>query len=111
MAASVQIRALQKAVELAGGRRALAGRLGVKAADLEKWLGGRAELPREVFRFQRRNSFRVRTLPRSSPTMVLRHPGIPDMTLALRVLDVSTGGCALFLPNDVPPLSPGVISK
>jgi len=49
MAASVQIRALQKAVELAGGRRALAGRLGVKAADLEKWLGGRAELPREVF--------------------------------------------------------------
>jgi hypothetical protein len=49
MAASVQIRALQKAAELAGGRRALAGRLGVKAADLEKWLGGKAELPREVF--------------------------------------------------------------
>jgi c-di-GMP-binding flagellar brake protein YcgR len=30
------------------------------------------------------------------------------MALALRVLDVSTGGCALFLPDDVPPLQPGV---
>lgn len=49
MAASVQIRALQKAVELAGGRRALAERLGVKAADIEKWLSGRAEVPREAF--------------------------------------------------------------
>ncbi|MGQ0545530.1 MAG: YdaS family helix-turn-helix protein [Betaproteobacteria bacterium] len=49
MAESVQIRALQKAIELAGGRRALAARLGVKAADIEKWLGGRAEVPRDVF--------------------------------------------------------------
>ena len=49
MAASVQMRALHKAVEIAGGRRALAGRLGVKAADLEKWMSGKAELPREVF--------------------------------------------------------------
>lgn len=49
MAASVQIRALRKAIELAGGRRALAERLGAKAADLEKWLSGRSELPREVF--------------------------------------------------------------
>jgi c-di-GMP-binding flagellar brake protein YcgR len=67
-----------------------------------------ADLPQEVFRFQRRNSFRVRTLPRTSPTAHFRHPAIPDMTLSLRVLDVSTGGCALFLPDDVPALSPGV---
>jgi c-di-GMP-binding flagellar brake protein YcgR len=66
------------------------------------------ELPLEVFRFQRRNSFRVRTLPRTAPTIHFRHPSIPDMALALRVLDVSTGGCALFLPDDVPPLQPGV---
>lgn len=66
------------------------------------------DLPQELFRFQRRNSFRVRTLPRSSPTITFRHPSIPEMSLALRVLDVSTGGCALFLPNDVPPLAPGV---
>jgi flagellar brake protein len=83
------------------------------AAGLVEVRGGghcalQAQLPEEVFRVQRRNSFRVRTLPRSSPTVHLRHPSIPDMALALRVLDVSTGGCALFLPDDVPPLSPGV---
>lgn len=67
-----------------------------------------ADLPLEMFRFQRRQSFRVRTLTRGAPTIYLRHPSIPDMSLALRVLDVSTGGCALFLPDDVPPLPPGV---
>ena len=67
-----------------------------------------ADLPAELFRFQRRNSFRVRTLPRTSPTIYFRHPALPDMPLALRVMDVSTGGCALFLPEDVPPLQPGV---
>lgn len=68
-----------------------------------------APIPRELFRFQRRESFRVRPLSfGSAPTARLAHPMIPDMQLALRVLDVSFGGCALFLPDDVPPLSPGV---
>jgi flagellar brake protein len=67
-----------------------------------------AQIPREMFRFQRRNSFRVRPLARSSPMARLAHPMIPDMQLALRVLDVSIGGCALHLPDDVPPLEPGV---
>ncbi len=67
-----------------------------------------AQLPNELFRFQRRNSFRVRTLERSAPSLQLRHPSLPDMQLNLRVLDVSMGGCALFLPDDVPPLPPGV---
>jgi len=76
--------------------------------------GGRSsalncELPREVYRFQRRNGFRVRPLLRATPTARLRHPMIPDMSLALRVLDVSIGGCALFLPEDVPALQPGVV--
>lgn len=66
------------------------------------------DLPQELFRFQRRNAYRVRTLPRTSPTVTFRHPAIPEMSLALRVLDVSTGGCALFLPNDVPSLAPGI---
>lgn len=75
--------------------------------------GGRASalncaMPREMFRFQRRNGFRVRPLLRATPTARVRHPGIPDMSLQLRVLDVSIGGCALFLPEDVPPLQPGV---
>ena len=32
---------------------------------------------------------------------------MPDMPLALRILDVSIGGCALWLPADVPPLQAG----
>lgn len=67
------------------------------------------DLPAELFRFQRRQAYRVRTLPRSAPTVTFRHPSIPDMQLALRVLDVSTGGCALFLPDDIPALAPGVV--
>ena len=64
--------------------------------------------PRDMFRFQRRSGFRVRPLLRATPTARVRHPMIPDMSLSLRVLDVSIGGCALFLPDDVPPLQPGV---
>ncbi len=76
--------------------------------------GGRSSalncaIPREVYRFQRRSGFRVRPLLRATPTARVRHPMIPDMALALRVLDVSIGGCALFLPDDVPPLQPGVV--
>ena len=70
-----------------------------------------ARLPREMFRFQRRNSFRVRTIERTSPTASFRHPGIPDMSLALRVLDVSIGGCALLQPSNVPSLQPGAVIK
>jgi c-di-GMP-binding flagellar brake protein YcgR len=65
-----------------------------------------AELPAQLFRFQRRSSFRVRTLPRNAPTVQFRHPA-NGMSLTLRVLDVSTGGCALFVPDQVPPLQPG----
>jgi c-di-GMP-binding flagellar brake protein YcgR len=63
--------------------------------------------PRELYRFQRRNGYRVRTLERSAPTAHLRHPSLPDMALLLRVIDVSIGGCALFVGADVPPLQPG----
>lgn len=66
-------------------------------------------MPRELFRFQRRSGFRVRPLLRSTPMARVRHPAIHEMPLALRVLDVSIGGCALFLPDDVPPLPPGVV--
>jgi flagellar brake protein len=67
-----------------------------------------ADLPGEMFRFQRRSSFRARTLPRTSPMASMRHPSVPDMPLDLRVLDISMGGCALLLPDNVPPLQPGV---
>jgi c-di-GMP-binding flagellar brake protein YcgR len=64
-------------------------------------------LPREVFRIQRRNSYRVKPLVRTAPMARLRHPSVPDMQLALRLLDVSIGGCALLVPDNVPPLQPG----
>ena len=71
----------------------------------------RCHLPRELFRFQRRSSFRVRPLSRGTPLARLLnfpHPSPdPNATpttaeLVLRVLDMSIGGCALFLPDDVP---------
>jgi flagellar brake protein len=74
---------------------------GVGSATLQ------AAFPAEIYRFQRRGAYRVRTLERTSPTAHLRHPALPDMQLPLRVIDVSIGGCALFVANDVPPLQPG----
>ena len=64
--------------------------------------------PRELFRFQRRGAYRVRPLLRDAPVARVRHTEIAEMQLALRVLDVSIGGCALLLPEDVPPMQPGV---
>lgn len=64
-------------------------------------------MPHEIYRFQRRNAYRVRTAERHAPAARFRHPAMPDMQLALRVLDVSVGGCALWLPQDVPALQAG----
>ena len=69
----------------------------------------RCAYPRELFRFQRRGAYRVRPLPRSAPLARLRHTDIAEMQLALRVLDVSIGGCALFLPDDVPAIQAGMV--
>ena len=66
-------------------------------------------MPAEIFRFQRRDCFRVRPLLRSEPLARFRHPARPDLQLSLRVLDVSIGGCALLLPHDAPTLEPGVL--
>jgi c-di-GMP-binding flagellar brake protein YcgR len=66
-----------------------------------------SRMPRRVYRFQRRQAYRVRTLERGTPVAVLRHPAMPDMSMQLRVLDVSLGGCALLLPDDVPPIMAG----
>ena len=67
-----------------------------------------AVLPSVVYRFQRRDSFRVRTPAAGSPTANLRHPAAPDRLTALRVLDVSVGGCALALPAGMPALAAGM---
>ena len=66
-------------------------------------------LPERLYRFQRRDAFRVRTGERATPVAEFRHPAMPDMRLALRVLDIGAGGCALLLPDDVPALPPGIL--
>lgn len=68
----------------------------------------RCRFPSEMFRFQRRGSFRVQPLPRTIPKAFLRHPMIGEMTLELRVLDISMTGCALFLPHNLPPIDAGI---
>jgi c-di-GMP-binding flagellar brake protein YcgR len=67
----------------------------------------RTRLPGVLYRFQRRASFRVHTFEWRAPQAVLRHPSMPDMRLRLRMVDISVGGCALVLPDDVPALQPG----
>src|SRR6185436_10841692 len=64
--------------------------------------------PREMYRFQRRNAFRVRPLMRSAPVARFRHPDQQDGEVALRILDLSISGCALFLPSDQQPMTVGV---
>lgn len=63
----------------------------------------RCAFPRLMYRFQRRNSYRVRPLPRSGPLARLTEP----VQQALRVLDVSIGGCALFYPDGGVPIGRG----
>lgn len=65
--------------------------------------------PRELLRFQRRGTYRVRPPMRNSPLARLSHSEIPELQVELRVLDVSIGGCALFLPEDMPPMHPGAV--
>ncbi len=89
-------------------------KLQFEIANLVLVRGSRASVlsctvPREMFRFQRRNAFRVRPLMRSAPTARLAHPQAREIELALRVIDVSIGGCALFLPDDLPPMQPGLL--
>lgn len=66
-----------------------------------------AEFPAELYRFQRRGAFRVRPLTHAQPTARFVHPGAPSVQLTLRVMDISQGGVAMFLPDDVPALPEG----
>lgn len=66
-------------------------------------------LPREVYRFQRRNAFRVRPLIRAAPMARFAHPDMPEVDVALRIVDLSIGGCGLFLPVDLPAMNRGTV--
>lgn len=65
--------------------------------------------PRELYRFQRRNAFRVRPLSRVAPTARFAHPDMPETELSLRVIDISIGGCGLFLPDELPTMNRGAV--
>jgi c-di-GMP-binding flagellar brake protein YcgR len=66
-----------------------------------------ARYPKQFYRFQRRSYFRVKPLSGNLPCAQFRHPAIPEMSLSLRMLDISLGGVALFLPDNVPMLAAG----
>jgi c-di-GMP-binding flagellar brake protein YcgR len=65
--------------------------------------------PRELYRFQRRDAFRVRPLTRTAPNARFLHPDMPDVEMTLRVVDISIGGCGLFLPAEQPSMNRGAV--
>jgi flagellar brake protein len=67
-----------------------------------------ARYPSEIIRLQRRSYFRVKPLKSAAPVATLHHPAIPEMTLNLRILDISLGGVALALAKDVPTFPAGI---
>ena len=68
----------------------------------------RAAWPDVLFRFQRRDTFRVQPMGQKVPMLHFRHPEQSGLELHLRVLDLSLGGLGLFLPDGVPPLPTGI---
>ncbi|MFG6461836.1 flagellar brake protein [Roseateles sp. DXS20W] len=65
----------------------------------------RAGLPTRLYRFQRRQAYRVQPAGSVYPRVVL--PGGDVAGRALRVLDISIGGLALAAPPGTPPLPLG----
>ncbi|MBB4843559.1 c-di-GMP-binding flagellar brake protein YcgR [Paucibacter oligotrophus] len=57
----------------------------------------RSPMPQRLYRFQRRQSFRVRPSSRT-PQLRLPHPHESGQELQLRILDLSLGGLALLWP-------------
>ncbi|QEN01698.1 flagellar brake protein [Sphaerotilus sulfidivorans] len=56
-----------------------------------------ASYPREVFRFQRRSSFRVQPIGRGRAQACMAHPELAGRQLELRIIDLSYTGVALML--------------
>lgn len=67
----------------------------------------RSAWPALLYRFQRRQTYRVQPLGSGYPRVSLQHPQWPELALSLRVLDLSVGGLALLLPPEAPAIAPG----
>jgi hypothetical protein len=65
-----------------------------------------ADWPSRLVRLPRRHTVRVRREIAESPTVSFSHPLAPDYRTRLRVLNLSTEGCALWLPRGELPLAP-----
>lgn len=59
-----------------------------------------ARYPGELYRFQKRDSFRVQPLSHTRPTARITLPG--EISLRARVLDLSHGGLAILWPAQAP---------
>lgn len=70
-----------------------------------------SSFPRCLFRFQRRESYRVRIAQRSGPAVRLSTAQRPGETAVLRVQDISLGGCSLEWPQDLTPIQAGTCLK
>jgi c-di-GMP-binding flagellar brake protein YcgR len=66
-----------------------------------------AQWPAAMYRFQRRESYRVRPLEHQKPVAHLRRPGGDGERLNLRVIDVSLGGLALLMTPPALVIPPG----
>jgi len=66
----------------------------------------RSPLPSRLYRFQRRQAFRVRPSTRT-PQLKLPHPQPGGAELRLRILDLSLGGLAVLWPTELAAPEPG----
>ncbi len=67
-----------------------------------------ADAPKLMYHLPRRRAVRVKRDHDKAPTVRFRHPLSPEITTELRVLDISISGCALWRPDGVMPLLPGM---
>lgn len=67
-----------------------------------------ATRPRLLLEMPRRTTERMPNRVGPAPVVRFHHPLAPDQAVTLSVLDVSRGGCALWRPRGLIPLSPGM---
>lgn len=68
-----------------------------------------ADLPDHIYRLPRRQDVRVRRNDSDGPKARFVHPAAPGVISTLRLLDVSSTGCALLSPFDGPLLALGLV--
>lgn len=62
--------------------------------------------PQSLFRFQRRDAYRLRVPERNPPVARFNLPGKP-VAIKAKLLDLSIGGCSILLPSDAPAVAEG----